>query len=1150
MLKYFINLGKISTKASKSLKIALSITKPFARREITKGQIHAQNIITQSQNVKKAVHLDNTIPKLTTLEESLSIIKKNILEVNDKQVSHFQSTVINFFKNEGLLRNQNFLNALQEIASNYSQNNDNFQNSTLFKFICLIDQIFNRRSLDFYEKEKVTHIVFPHLIESFTTNFSSLFEKNSEFLLNYNYLYFMFINKGEFSNCLQIVFDQLKNKEDHLIQINKLLNTKIFIRNNSESLESILNNKEIFNLIETNTTTPSSDFIEDYSFKYNDKLTKQRLIKDSIQEKKVYEKMKWVYNSLKSIQNFNIQLNPSTFKVIETFLATNFVENSEKVFTKDYVKIREELRNQNIYLESKLNSLTKLKKSSLTVEIGFDNIYDVYNPLFSGETKLENQFAKVASKFDNGFALELLKKYIEVNSEAQETNFDDLFRMKTNLLNKDNFNKIIKQVGLTHYTMDTFEQIEFILKSKKEETTKVSPQQPKEKVKQTVADKSEKTQTKANKPFVIPAAGKSNSFVNTTKKGYSNVNKTDEPKKFTFIVPPKDTKPQVEKKPAFVIPEKSEKFEKIVHNNKIKEERKIEVTENLPKFIVPPKETKETEREFKKMVIPQVTKSQKVVKITKPESLAFQPIELKKKIENLRTLEPPKSEGTKILEKLEEISKSIQHSLYYTYSETNNEGIDIDRARERYSAEYWQRKMYNEEFDNEMEANEIEKHFLKRLLKVFKKYQGDREKTLMVIYSLTNPILKSEFLIDLEYSFYILFSDPNNNSIFSKTNLGHIGYQTLLSNCLLDSSLENRKNFESIINHIESNSYLPNNDNIQTIIEICNRNYYPKYLKVILDNYVLNKNIKLSTENYVKYVQIVSNFDELSTYVSNLIETSFSDFLIPIKAEFYEQILLNYMHQSNAIKIQESLSYLEKRYLIDYSELSERIEESKKGYKVILDVFVEFFESTKDSKKSEILLSKKDITNEASKVISKIKEFNLKWKDDLEFIRASMKIYIAGEDGFLNDYLNHLEILLNQQKVNKSDFLDFVKVVSNSRQNLDSKSKITNILNIFIESYLKTEIFYLTYTEKFSIIREENLNRFLRLFSNYSATSITELHSGDQLAKNFLVTLVDSSTYDKLPKLDKINFEKIMMKLHSTNKREAGEVLDIIDIKR
>ena len=45
-------------------------------------------------------------------------------------------------------------------------------------------------------------------------------------------------------------------------------------------------------------------------------------------------------------------------------------------------------------------------------------------------------------------------------------------------------------------------------------------------------------------------------------------------------------------------------------------------------------------------------------------------------------------------------------------------------------------------------------------------------------------------------------------------------------------------------------------------MEICNKYYYPIYMKNIIDDFVLNKNIKLSAENYSFYVRMISNFEE------------------------------------------------------------------------------------------------------------------------------------------------------------------------------------------------------------------------------------------------------------------------------------------------
>ena len=155
-------------------------------------------------------------------------------------------------------------------------------------------------------------------------------------------------------------------------------------------------------------------------------------------------------------------------------------------------------------------------------------------------------------------------------------------------------------------------------------------------------------------------------------------------------------------------------------------------------------------------------------------------------------------------------------------------------------------------------------------------------------------------------------------------------------------------------------------------------------------------------------------------------------------------------------------------------------------------------------------------------------------------------------DEHINDYIYTLTILMQQHKIEKSEFLEFVKKLSNlgARHTQESRIKIVNIFNQFIEGYLKNETFVLNYEEKFSIIREENLFKLFKFFTSIKIEGAVDSHSNLNILKNFLELIIDPLTFDRLPKRDKTNLENYIYKLTPGARREALDFLDRIDVKK
>ena len=106
-------------------------------------------------------------------------------------------------------------------------------------------------------------------------------------------------------------------------------------------------------------------------------------------------------------------------------------------------------------------------------------------------------------------------------------------------------------------------------------------------------------------------------------------------------------------------------------------------------------------------------------------------------------------------------------------------------------------------------------------------------------------------------------------------------------------------------------NYLPNDKIIHELLYICDIYHHPFFLKATIDNFVLNRKLRLNAENFTYYIQILSNFKEVEEYVHNLISTS-NDLGYPVKPEFYEFLIYNNLIAGNVEQVEKYIEAVNK----------------------------------------------------------------------------------------------------------------------------------------------------------------------------------------------------------------------------------------------
>jgi hypothetical protein len=309
-------------------------------------------------------------------------------------------------------------------------------------------------------------------------------------------------------------------------------------------------------------------------------------------------------------------------------------------------------------------------------------------------------------------------------------------------------------------------------------------------------------------------------------------------------------------------------------------------------------------------------------------------------------------------------------------------------------------------------------------------------------------------------------------------------------------------------------NYLPNDLIIKEILAICDIYHYPAYLKYTIDNFVINKKIRLSSDNFTYYIQILSNFKETTDYVHNLINTS-SDLGYQIKAEFFEYIVYNNLVEGEFDKVEKNINNLRERYQKDYQNASEI---QFYGNTLMLSNFNEFIKNLDykeqlglENDEHDNLIKNRfwEQTEKLYSVFEKLVEenkANKKWIESKVFIQELITLYEMKPNGF--DQLCHIYKSLLE---------------SNKKMTLLTKDNFSNYMRKLIkEKVVKGfpspfEVFQhclkdLTFDQLFEIIRYENLFIYQRIFNRNKL--------GDQF-DSFLNLTVDNRVMDRLHDVDR-----------------------------
>lgn len=288
-------------------------------------------------------------------------------------------------------------------------------------------------------------------------------------------------------------------------------------------------------------------------------------------------------------------------------------------------------------------------------------------------------------------------------------------------------------------------------------------------------------------------------------------------------------------------------------------------------------------------------------------------------------------------------------------------------------------------------------------------------------------------------------------------------------------------------------NFTPNDTIYELILNICDKYNYPSFLKNYTDDIVLNKNFILSGKNFTKYIHVLSMFKETEEYIINLVESSYTDFKLPIKSEFYEYLIFKGILEGEYKKIHSYVDSLKKRYITDYPNEKLRNSEIYSGNLYLINSLIEIIQDhkmidySKYNNYHSISLNEKEINKIITDLIQSCKEANKLWYLDEKFLRSQYVFY--SNINFNQDDLQNL--LDNISKNHKFD-LGLTKEITNGvfrnisdylfscfKQNkeIDIRKSINILINL-----LKSKESYLTTENKELIYKEENLRKIIQFF--------------------------------------------------------------------
>ncbi len=395
--------------------------------------------------MKKFTLEKNEILNNNNIKNKLDI-QKELNKRNDylNTISKFSS--VKDFSNTGNLGNLEFKSFYVEIVKNLKDENidiaylekclkmielkhaSNNNNNLGFRFLVLLHQILFDSSLEVYRNKfnnEFVTIGFDHLICLFKENFHKL-NYNAEDLMLNNFLYFMIINKGEFSDVLTkicSISDKFNNK------INGILTQQIRIKSNENSK---INYNNLIDY-ESNYRSAPSEITNDYSFKYRDYNYKTALYNNLVAQKQNINKMKFLINSSNQLNNEYLNNIDEIEKLITTFL----LKDAKNIFDEELLKITNELSRFNNLIKEIAYNMTDLKILDYN-NINLNNIENFYDPLFSGEKNFQTQFFRVASVLGNESAEKLFNKFLQEHKKHKSYSFKDLFNLNLILNKHDN----------------------------------------------------------------------------------------------------------------------------------------------------------------------------------------------------------------------------------------------------------------------------------------------------------------------------------------------------------------------------------------------------------------------------------------------------------------------------------------------------------------------------------------------------------------------------------------------------------------------------------------------------------------------------------------------------------------------------------------